>query len=580
MGLHILVGRIAAVSRRSQSPRRRLNRLFHLTALVSAIFASTVGANAQSSRAYDYDARGRLVEVRDGIGAKSRYSLDRADNRANVTVADQFTTSWEAESLPHLIGYADQNGWAANVTLGPGFLTYGPYTPNIPVGSHVATWRTLIDVTAVADDSPVATVDIWDATAGQQLASKTLTRHNWVAGFAHQIIELPFSIDPSRLGHQIELRTYYIGAAYLRVDKIGYYTAATGPAVSFSITSNGAVTEGGNSVFTVSKSGTTSSSFSVNYATAAGTAGSPLDFTAQSGALNFGPADINKTISVATIDDALVEGAENFHVDLTGPSPGATIATSRATAVITDNDEDPPSFSVSDVSANEGAGLVFTVTKAGTVNNSYAVNYATANGTAIAGSDYTASTGTLTFAAAETTKTVSVATIDDSAVESSETVLLNLSGATGGAAISDSQGVGTIIDNDVASGPSFSINNVTVDQGANAVFTITKTGSTSSTITINYATANGTAVAGTHYVAKSGTLSFGPSVNSLTVSVSTLYTGATVNRGFYLNLSSPSGGSISDSQGQATIRREDTCTLCLQSTDTPEEEIIDEPPPD
>ena len=109
----------------------------------------------------------------------------------------------------------------------------------------------------------------------------------------------------------------------------------------------------------------------------------------------------------------------------------------------------PPSLAINDVSVTEGGDLVFTVTKTGTASSSFSVNYATANGTATAGSDYTAVSGLLTFVPADTTKTITVSTIGDTTSEPNETVLVNLSGATGGATISDAQGVGTIIDNDV-----------------------------------------------------------------------------------------------------------------------------------
>jgi hypothetical protein len=72
------------------------------------------------------------------------------------------------------------------------------------------------------------------------------------------------------------------------------------------------------------------------------------------------------------------------------------------------------------------------------------VNYATANGTAVAPGDYTAASGTLSFGASETTKTVSIATVIAGPGESDETMTLNLSGPSGGATISDSQGIGTI----------------------------------------------------------------------------------------------------------------------------------------
>lgn len=88
-----------------------------------------------------------------------------------------------------------------------------------------------------------------------------------------------------------------------------------------------------------------------------------------------------------------------------------------------------------------------------------------------------------------------MATIDDTADENNETVRLNLSNASGGATIPDSQGTGTIVDNDTAgtcNGVSFAVaNNPTVKEGVTAVFTITKAGSTSSSCSVNYATADG-----------------------------------------------------------------------------------------
>jgi hypothetical protein len=80
----------------------------------------------------------------------------------------------------------------------------------------------LIDILNT-DDSLIATLDVWDATAGQQLASRNVTRQQWVAGQAYQVFELPFTLDASRAGHAIELRTYYQNHAYLRVEKVGYY---------------------------------------------------------------------------------------------------------------------------------------------------------------------------------------------------------------------------------------------------------------------------------------------------------------------------------------------------------------------
>ncbi|SIO21179.1 Calx-beta domain-containing protein [Parasphingorhabdus marina DSM 22363] len=115
--------------------------------------------------------------------------------------------------------------------------------------------------------------------------------------------------------------------------------------------------------------------------------------------------------------------------------------------------ETPPGFAVSDTSTTEGGNLVFTVTKSGSVTSSYSVSYATANGSAVTGSDYAAKSGTLTFNGSTGSLTVSVATVNDSIFEQTEAMYLNLSNPTGGSTITDSQGAGTISDNDVQNNP-------------------------------------------------------------------------------------------------------------------------------
>lgn len=107
----------------------------------------------------------------------------------------------------------------------------------------------------------------------------------------------------------------------------------------------------------------------------------------------------------------------------------------------------PPSFAIANDWAYEGNNLYFWVTKTGLTGNTTTVNYATANGTAIAGSDYTAVTGTLTFAPSETSKRIIVPTTTDIVVEPDEAMTMNLSGAVD-ATISDASASGGIHNND------------------------------------------------------------------------------------------------------------------------------------
>ena len=123
------------------------------------------------------------------------------------------------------------------------------------------------------------------------------------------------------------------------------------------------------------------------------------------------------------------------------------------------------------------------------------VEFATANGTAVAPGDYTARTGhARTFTAGQLTRTITVAVNGDTIDEVNETYFVNLSNPTN-ATIADSQGVGTIIDDDGV--PSLSINDVTVTEGqsgtVNANFTVSLSASSGQPVSVGWTTADGTA---------------------------------------------------------------------------------------
>ena len=129
----------------------------------------------------------------------------------------------------------------------------------------------------------------------------------------------------------------------------------------------------------------------------------------------------------------------------------------------------PPSVSVADASVSEGnsgtSNLNFNVTLSKASTSPVTIAYTTANGTATAGQDYTAKSGTVTFAAGETTKTVSVAVAGDTAVEPNETLTVTLSNPSG-ATIADGSAVGTITNDDVqVTPPSVSVADASVSEG-------------------------------------------------------------------------------------------------------------------
>ena len=322
--------------------------------------------------------------------------------------------------------------------------------------------------------------------------------------------------------------------------------------------------EGAGTVsFTVTLSEPPAQTVTVNYATASGVATAPADFTAASGTLTFTPAGPTTQNVVVTIaQDTLSEAAETFAVNLSAPV-NATIADGQAVGTITDDDP-LPVLSVSDAVATEGnsgtANLVFTVSLAPVSGQSVTVNYATANGTATAGSDYTASSGSLTFAAGETAKTVTVLVAGDTAVEPNEGLSLLLS-TPGNATIGDDTGVGTITNDDL---PVVSIAPppAAITEGnagtTPATFTVSLSAAAGSTVTVNYTTVAGSAAAGTDFTATSGTLTFLAGETSKTVPVDVLGdVTLETNETFSVTLSGPTGATLGTASATATIANDD-----------------------
>lgn len=133
------------------------------------------------------------------------------------------TTSWEAESsgsIGHGTGFADGDGWAGNTSSAQTLLTYGPYVTTLAAGDRTALWTMMIDAN-VGDEGPVVRLEVYDATQGDVITDRTLTRQAWALTLQHQTFGVPFTLDASRAGHAIEFRTMFWPRAYVRVDKIG-----------------------------------------------------------------------------------------------------------------------------------------------------------------------------------------------------------------------------------------------------------------------------------------------------------------------------------------------------------------------
>ena len=309
--------------------------------------------------------------------------------------------------------------------------------------------------------------------------------------------------------------------------------------------------------------------FSVDWATANGTATAGSDYIAASGTVSFdgtGP-DKTKTATVLINGDTTAETNETFTVNITNPQPaaGIVIDTPSATQTIADDDSSA-SFAIGDVTAAEGnAGsstFSFAVTKTGSTGFTTSVNFATTDGTAtVADGDYAPTSGTLSFLPGDTTKNVDVTVNGDTKHETGETFTVDLSGAVN-ASIADNQGVGTITNDDQV--PDISVDDQVTAEGNSPTtptmtFNVTLSNPSDQTVTVEYATNDGTATTTDgDYAAASGTVTFNPGQTAKTVDVTVNGDDTTEpDESLTLDLSNASNANILDDSGTGTITNDD-----------------------
>lgn len=262
----------------------------------------------------------------------------------------------------------------------------------------------------------------------------------------------------------------------------------------------------------------------------------------------------------------------SFTIRTTAPSTAttgtlsATYAGVRQTTAFTVNpaSQSLPSLSIGNVLVTEGNSgtklATFTVRLSASSASNVTYAIATANGSAIAGSDYVArSLGGQTITAGQTSRTFSVTLNGDTRRESNEAYYVRLGSVTG-ATVADGQATGVILNDD---GPTLSIGDISVSEGDSgtklATFTVRLSRASSSNVTYSIATKNGSATAGSDYVARSltgQTIAAGQTSRTFTVTING-DTGRENSESFYVGLSAPRGATILDSQARGLITNDD-----------------------
>lgn len=256
------------------------------------------------------------------------------------------------------------------------------------------------------------------------------------------------------------------------------------------------------------------------------------------------------------IDDEIVIDATTAQVTMDGDHTATAVYNPEVPA-------ETPDVSVSDVSVTEGTGGTttarFTVSLSSPTDGAVSVDYGTQSGSAAAGKDFAAASGTVTFGPGQTAKSVDVSVVGDSLNEADESFGLELSNPQG-ANVADGHGVGSILDDDPR--PLASISDASITEGNDGTrtltFTITLDRPSGQVVGVDWATDDGTATAGSDYQPANGTVSFDPGETSKTVSVAIV--GDTSSEGpqtFFVNIVGMSNGEPGHAQGVGTISDDD-----------------------
>ena len=326
------------------------------------------------------------------------------------------------------------------------------------------------------------------------------------------------------------------------------------PEVRVSLEGEDAAEDSGILSFEVSLSGTSGKTVTVDFATSDGTATADVDYRPAAGTLTFEPGEVAKAVEVSLIDDAIHEPAEWFALALANARNGR-LPRAPGRGIIQDNDT---LLTIAGASAGEASGsLEFVVTATGMVagHARVTVDYATEDRTATAGADYDPISGTLTFTADRAEQVVAVPVVDDAVDEPDEMLAVVLARPVN-AALGVDEAEGTIVDDDPF--PELRIGGGSAGEGGTIGFAVTLSGSTARTVTVDYATADDSATAGSDYEAVSGTVTFAPGESSATIPVDILDDETyEPDETFLARLSSPVNAVIATGEATGTILDDD-----------------------
>jgi uncharacterized delta-60 repeat protein len=218
--------------------------------------------------------------------------------------------------------------------------------------------------------------------------------------------------------------------------------------VQFSATVYRAAENAAQATIIVRRTGNTKAAGSVAWSTSDDSAVAGEDYQAAAGILRFGPGEVQKTVSVPLLDDDRSEGDETVVLTLRDPQD-VDLGRRDTARLIIEDDESAVAFGSDRFTVSEEAGLAFiTVHRSGPVTGAFTVDYFVQPGTATAGEDFLAESGTLEFGPGQTQASFAVRLVDDDVSEPPETVALTLANPTEGVGLGSQAAATLFIEDD------------------------------------------------------------------------------------------------------------------------------------
>ena len=269
---------------------------------------------------------------------------------------------------------------------------------------------------------------------------------------------------------------------------------------------------------TLTRVGNTDHTNKVDWATSNGTATAGLNYLTASGTLTMGPGETTTNVTIGILDDRQATD-KVFYVVLSSNAGSSTVILQSTGLVTITNRDAAISFAFASNSVVESSNLVLTVSRSGPTNSTVWVAYCTTNGTGLAGTDYEAISGTLTFAPGVMSTNLTVAISNDAVVASNRTFMVLLTNVSYGAALgSRTTNTVTIVDDDCIFW--WATTNLTVSERTGTVtLAVYRRGYVSTAASANFDTQNGTATNVIKYLTTNGVVTMAAGVTNGTVQV-------------------------------------------------------------